>query len=91
MNEKTLTPKESKTIVYFILLVLSILSLLGSLITLWQGIVSLKSLAAQTLGLRQIAHIIISFQNDGLVLISISLFLMLLSILFAIYSLLAKD
>ncbi len=70
---------------------LSVVSFIASLIFLWQGLVEIKGLSTQFVTVRKLVYSLLTFQNSGIELLAISLFLLLISLQFSIYSLITRE
>jgi hypothetical protein len=75
---------------YYVFFSASAVSFLVSLISLWQGILKVKSFSGEFEDWQQLAHSLLTFQNDGLILLAVSFFLLIISVQFSLYALLLK-
>ncbi|RMD51483.1 MAG: hypothetical protein D6830_00300 [Ignavibacteria bacterium] len=75
---------------YYIFFGLSSVSFILALISLWQGIVSLKHFEGEFSDLQEMIHSFFTFQNEGLIFLSAAFFLFIVALQFSVYALLLK-
>lgn len=76
--------------IFSLLFVLSIISFISALISLWQGIIRLKGFSGEFEDLKELFHSLLTFQNDGIILIIGSFFLFIVALQLSLYALLVK-
>lgn len=89
-DEKKLEEQKSGGAFFYISSWLSVVSFLTSAILLWQGLVELKNFSGEFEDWKDLIHSLLTFQNQGLLLIIAAFFLLLFALQLSIYALILK-